>query len=70
MPLAPPTLIPHLPLATTTGNCLQGAVRHVYVTSVGDGPRVLAASDALADAVTGLPLAAAAAGAADCAKSL
>lgn len=32
-----------------------GAVRHVYVTSPGDGPRVLAASEALADPVTGLP---------------
>jgi hypothetical protein len=32
-----------------------GLVRHVYVTSVGDGPRVLAPADALADPTTGLP---------------
>ena len=32
-----------------------GAVRHVYVTSAGDGPRVLRADEALADAATGMP---------------
>jgi len=48
---------------------LQGAVRHIYVTAPGDGPRVLAASEALADATTGMPLASAAAGG-DFAKGL
>ena len=41
-----------------------GAVRHVYVTSVGDGPRVLTSvpGAALADGVTGLPFVLAGAG--------
>lgn len=43
------------------GAAAPGAVRHVYVTRPGDGPRVLAPGDALADAVTGLPFVVAAA---------
>jgi diphosphomevalonate decarboxylase len=47
-------------LACAPGREQPGAVRHVYATSVGDGPRVLPASEALADA-EGVPLASAAA---------
>ena len=34
----------------------MGTLKHVYVTAVGEGPKVLPASEALADASTGLPL--------------
>jgi diphosphomevalonate decarboxylase len=45
----PPTLI------CSSSNIASGSVRHIYVTSVGDGPRVLSDDEALADGVTGLP---------------
>ena len=56
-------LIPTLPpaVACTPGAATPGAVRHIYVTSVGDGPRVLPTTEALADAETGLPFTLAAA---------
>ena len=47
-------------LACEPHRAQPGAVRHVYATSVGDGPRVLSASEALADP-EGVPLAKAAA---------
>lgn len=55
-------------VACPPGRQAPGAVRHIYVTSVGDGPRVLASTGrpgsddgaALADGVTGQPRAAAA----------
>lgn len=58
-------LLPSLPakLLPAPGTTTAGAVRYVYVTSVGDGPRVLPAAESLADAATGLPLASAAAAA-------
>jgi hypothetical protein len=56
-------LIPSLPasLACSADNAAAGAVRHVYATSVGDGPRTLGAADCLAGP-DGLPLATASAG--------
>ncbi len=47
-------------LACAAEAAAPGAVRHVYVTSVGDGPRTLGAADCLANA-EGLPLATASA---------
>lgn len=35
---------------------MPGALRHIYVTSAGDGPRVLGPADSLAHPGTGLPL--------------
>lgn len=53
-------LIPTLPPALAPGKQrllpLPGAVKHVYATTVGDGPRVLGKEEALADPNTGLPL--------------
>lgn len=37
------------------GQAIEGCVRHIYATSMGDGFRVLDASEALADISTGLP---------------
>ncbi len=48
-------------LACGAGASAPGSVRHVYATSVGDGPRTLGADAALANA-EGLPLIVAAAG--------
>ncbi len=60
-------LLPSLPakLVCAPESTQSGAVRFVYVTSVGDGPRVLKPEEALADATTGMPLASASAPAAD-----
>lgn len=57
-------LLPGLPaaLACPAGAAQPGGVRHVYATTVGDGPRVLPPSEALADATTGLPFVTAVAG--------
>jgi len=51
-------LIPTLPPALAPGALppLPGGVKHVYATTVGDGPRVLGKEEALADPTTGLPL--------------
>lgn len=58
MEAAAQALIPTLPAHVAPSDKMPatpGAVRHVYVTSVGDGPRVLPQAQALADPVTGLP---------------
>lgn len=50
-----------LPAKLQAADATPGAVRHVYVTSVGDGPRVLAPAESLADPVSGMPVGAGAA---------
>lgn len=57
-------------LACAKGAEAPGSVRYFYCTSVGDGPRRLPAGEALADAATGMPHAAAAAPAGDFERSL
>ena len=42
-------------LTCAPGAASPGAVHHVYATTPGDGPRVLPASEALSDPITGLP---------------
>jgi len=49
------TLSPAL-TPTSDAPSVEGCIKHVYATTVGDGPRVLGKEDALADATTGLPL--------------
>ena len=43
-------------LAAPAGGRGAGLVKHIYATTVGDGPRKLGAAEALADPATGLPL--------------
>jgi hypothetical protein len=50
----PRALLPS-PDPLSAAAALPGAVRHVYVTSVGDAPRVLPAGESLADPL-GLPI--------------
>ena len=51
----PPALRPS-PDAAPASAAMPGALRHIYVTSAGDGPRVLGPADSLAHAGSGLPL--------------
>jgi diphosphomevalonate decarboxylase len=49
-------------LQPAPGTDMPGAIRHVYYTTPGDGPRVLDAAQALADSSTGMPFVVAASG--------
>ncbi len=53
------TLVTTLPSTLANPSTIDtshiGAIRHIYVTSVGDGPRILNPSDSLAN-TEGLPL--------------